>query len=429
MQGIFAGRSMATLLNDIQPDMRPAVQSVSYHAVRNLGFAIAVERLLISRPIRNANVRSLLLVAITLLDSALEAEVSGSTKRANNNAPIYTVYTLVDQAVRAAKGKLKPFKALINATLRNYIRQHHNLKNAALKSQEARYNYPMWWIKIIKQNYPEHWSSILSAGREHPPLVIRVNQRATSVNAVLEAFAADNINAVHLKEQAIWLPEPLPVHVLPGFSEGWWSVQDYSAQLSATLLPLKSGMKVLDACSAPGGKTSHMLEQADISLLALDNVTERLDRVRANLNRLNLLSDKVSLVCADAATPENWWDGTQFDAVLADVPCTSSGVVRRNPDIPWLRRESDINDTAHAQYRILNALWPLVAPGGYLLFASCSIFPQEGELQAKSFAQKNKNAHRLNAPGLILPLKQSGMPIAGDGFFYALFKKGGTNGA
>src|SRR5690625_3415273 len=146
---------MATLLNDIQPDMRPAVQSVSYHAVRNLGFAIAVERLLISRPIRNANVRSLLLVAITLLDSALEAEVSGSTKRANNNAPIYTVYTLVDQAVRATKGKLKPFKALINATLRNYIRQHHNLKNAALKSQEARYNYPMWWIKIIKQNYPE----------------------------------------------------------------------------------------------------------------------------------------------------------------------------------------------------------------------------------------------------------------------------------
>lgn len=236
---------------------------------------------------------------------------------------------------------------------------------------------------------------------------------------------------------------------LPGFEQGWWSVQDLSAQHAARLLPVADGMRVLDACAAPGGKTAHLLEQADLRLTALDSDAARLTRVGENLERLGLMHGGVQLACADAAEPQAWWDGVPFDAILADVPCTASGVVRRHPDIRWLRREDDVARTAALQRRIVDALWALLRPGGHLLYATCSIFPEEGELQAQAFAQRHADAVRLPAPGQILPL--AGQPAVGDaaalrepdcsggeellagraalatgdGFFYALFAKNG----
>ena len=222
------------------------------------------------------------------------------------------------------------------------------------------------------------------------------------------------------------LTQPRPVHELPGFEQGWWSVQDLSAQLAGALLPVSDGMRVLDACAAPGGKTAHLLERADIHLTALDADPKRLERVGENLERLGLFHDNVTLTCADAADAQAWWDGVPYDAILADVPCTASGVVRRHPDIRWLRREDDIARTAALQRRIVDALWATLKPGGHLLYATCSIFPEEGEWQAHAFEKRHTDASRLPAPGQILPLKQAGEahPI-GDGFFYALFAKKG----
>jgi 16S rRNA (cytosine967-C5)-methyltransferase len=181
-------------------------------------------------------------------------------------------------------------------------------------------------------------------------------------------------------------------------------------------------MRVLDACAAPGGKTAHLLERADLDLLALDSDRLRLERVEQNLDRLGLAGSNVTLRCADAMDVQAWWDGRHFDAVLADVPCTASGVVRRHPDIRWLRREADIVKTAALQARIVDALWQTVKPGGHLLYATCSIFPQEGERQAAQFAARHADAVRQPAPGQLLPLADE-PSASSDGFFYALFAK------
>jgi 16S rRNA (cytosine967-C5)-methyltransferase len=234
-------------------------------------------------------------------------------------------------------------------------------------------------------------------------------------------LAAAGVEARQVDDHAIIVTTPRPVLALPGFEEGCWSVQDLSAQKAAMLLPLESGMRVLDACAAPGGKTAHLLERADIDLLALDADPQRLERVAQNLDRLQLDRSRVALQCADAADLQAWWDGRPFDAVLADVPCTASGVVRRHPDIRWLRREADVAKTAALHRRIVDALWATVKPGGHLRYATCSIFPQEGEQQAAQFTARHGDAIRLPAPGQLLPLSLE--VTAGDGFFYALFFK------
>src|SRR5690606_20357133 len=185
----------------------------------------------------------------------------------------------------------------------------------------------------------------------------------------------------------------------------------------------RDGMHVLDACAAPGGKTAHLLEQADVSLVALDSDPTRLERVGHTLERLGLQSDRVQIKAADAANLDAWWDGVPFDAVLADVPCTASGVVRRHPDIRWLRRDADVEATAALQRKIVDALWRTVKPGGHLLYATCSIFPQEGAVQADAFSYRHPDAQRLPAPGQILPTAKQQGHGSGDGFFYALFRK------
>ncbi|HWK62665.1 MAG TPA: methyltransferase domain-containing protein, partial [Eoetvoesiella sp.] len=244
-----------------------------------------------------------------------------------------------------------------------------------------------------------------------------------TVEQVLAALDEAGIEARAVGASGIALAASKPVQAIPGFAQGWWSVQDASAQKAAELLAPASGMRVLDACCAPGGKAAHLLELADIDLTAIDSDAGRLARVEQNLERLGLGGGRVVLKAADASNLDAWWDGRPFDAVLADVPCTASGIVRRHPDIRWLRREGDIAKTAALQRKIVNALWKTVKPGGRLLYATCSIFPQEGEQQASRFLESHADAVRLPAPGQLLPAGSGEHDFPSDGFFYALFAR------
>ena len=264
--------------------------------------------------------------------------------------------------------------------------------------------------------YPQHWQAILQAANLPAPLTLRVNRRRASREQVLAAFQDAGLAAEPVGAAGLVVATPRPVVQLPGFAEGWWSVQDAGAQRAAELLAPADGMRVLDACAAPG-KTAHLLELADIDLLALDADAGRLERVGQNLDRLGLGGDRVRLQAADAADLDAWWDGKPFDAVLADVPCTASGIVRRHPDIRWLRRENDLRRTAALQTRILDALWRTVAPGGRLLYVTCSVFPIEGTRQALEFLQRHPEARRLDAPGQLLPVAVDATPAEQqDGF-------------
>lgn len=428
VQGVLAGRSLSDCLAETDATLRPSAQAISFHVMRRLGFARAVRTQLVARPPADALLDALLLVAITLLDTAIRVGQHNGTDHSETGVqrrglPVYAVHTVVDQSVRAVARRLKPYRALVNGTLRNFIRQRDALLPVLEKNEEAVWNYPRWWVAAMKAAWPDQWQEVLEAGNRPGPMTLRVNRRRTSVEQVLARFHDDGISARHMQGHAIWLPDPLPVQSLPGFQQGWWSVQDLAAQRAGTLLPVSGGMRVLDACAAPGGKTAHLLEQADVELLALDSDPLRLQRVGENLERLGLAGSHVELRCADASDLNAWWDGRLFDAVLADVPCTGSGVVRRHPDIRWLRRKTDIEQTRALQCRIIDALWQTVRPGGHLLYVTCSVFPQEGEGQVRAFYARHPDARRLPAPGQVLPLQQADGQDGGDGFFYALFTK------
>jgi 16S rRNA (cytosine967-C5)-methyltransferase len=311
---------------------------------------------------------------------------------------------------------------MVNGSLRRFLREREALLAAADKQPAARWNYPQWWIDRVKADYPDEWESILRAADVPAPMSLRVNRRRVTVAEQLAAFDAAGIAAERLGKHGIVLAQPRPVQQLPGFAEGHWSVQDGGAQLAAPLLDVRDGMRVLDACAAPGGKTAHLLELADIDLLALDVDDARLGRVRENLDRLGL---KATIKAADVAELDTWWDGKPFDAILADVPCTASGIVRRHPDIRWLRRPEDVKKTARLQVRIADALWQVLAPGGKLLYATCSVFAAENARQASAFLERHPDATVLPAPGQLLP-RAGTEPLAAqhDGFFYSLFAKG-----
>lgn len=419
VEDVLEGRSLTDALADVDGALRPAAQAVSFHAMRYLGWADAVGRELVQR-YPNVLFESLLLVSLTLL------KAEGEAAAALPGMPVYAPHTVVDQAVTAASSNrsLASFKGLLNACLRRFLRERAALETAVADSPEAEWNHPGWWVKQLRVAYPQQWQEILRAANVPAPLTLRVNRRRASREQVLAAFQDAGLAAEPVGQAGLVLATPRPVTQLPGFAEGWWSVQDAGAQLAAELLAPQDGMRVLDACAAPGGKTAHLLELADIDLLALDADADRLVRVGQNLDRLGLAGERVRLQAADAADLDTWWDGKPFDAVLADVPCTASGIVRRHPDIRWLRRENDVRRTATLQARILDALWRTVAPGGRLLYVTCSIFPIEGTRQALEFLQRHPEAQRLDAPGQLLPVAVDATPAAQrDGFFYALFAK------
>jgi len=334
----------------------------------------------------------------------------------------------------AATGALKnrQMKALVNGVLRNFVRASENKqpnKQEALPAS-IEYNHPSWFIKKVQQGYPKKWQQILAANQQKPPMWLRVNQQhhtSTEYKSLL-ATAKIDVSTIEPLSHAIELTRPTDVTKLPGFEQGWISVQDGAAQQAARLIDCQSGDVVLDCCAAPGGKTCHILEQTpDIaSMTAIDVEAGRLVRVEENLTRLGLTA---KVIAADAANAKTWWDGEQFDRILLDAPCSGTGVIRRHPDIKWLRKASDIDTLVILQQQILKETWSLLKPGGTLLYATCSILPQENSEQIQHFLKNNTDAKLLNIDCNNNPEKNTfGWQLLPgeknmDGFYYAKLLK------
>lgn len=342
-------------------------------------------------------------------------------------------HAAVSETVELARRSGKRWAAgLVNGVLRNALRQSDTLLSAADALPSARWSYPDWWVRQLQGDWPDDWEQVLDGGNQRAPMVLRVNpQQSTRDDYLVQLTDAGISGHPHpLVDSAVELEAPVAVDSLPGFRAGTVSVQDAAAQLAAGLLMLEPRQHVLDACAAPGGKTGHILEhEADISLLALDNTASRMERVEENLQRLKL---KAECVCADAGVTGDWWDGKPFDRILLDAPCSASGVVRRHPDIKQLRRKSDLQQLPAQQQRLLNALWPLLAPGGILLYVTCSVFRSENAGVVEAFMAQHDDAAELpldvewgkrqSAGRQLLP-GESGM----DGFYYARLIKGSTS--
>lgn len=407
---LYDGRNLTQILNEslrrhsgYSPQERGALQDLCYGTLRYYSRLTFMLDSLLERPMQDMSLRLLLLVAIYQLLHT----------RAGH-------HVIVDQAVQAAKSSNPAASGLVNAVLRNYQRKQPALLAAADKKEESRYAYPQWWIGILRRQYGERTAEILEAGNQHPPMALRVNTRFTGLAAYQRLLDEHEIAAHIVEPDALILERPVAVERLPKFSEGWLSVQDAGAQLAARFLDVKDGMRVLDACAAPGGKTTHLLELADIEVVAVDREEERLQRVRENLLRQQ---QEAQVVCGDAAMPDTWWDGKPFQRILADVPCSASGVVRRHPDIKWLRRPEDIDNFAVQQLQILESLWLLLAGDGKLLYVTCSVFARENRQNVVAFLARHADAVEIGlsangmTDGQLLPNEDH------DGFFYALLHK------
>jgi 16S rRNA (cytosine967-C5)-methyltransferase len=319
----------------------------------------------------------------------------------------YAPHTVVNQAVEAARQqrRLQRQAGFVNACLRRLLREHADLMTEVADDPQARHHHPRWWVDRVRRDHPQDWAAVLQASQEPGPMTLRVNRRRIDRSSYTARLADAGLAALPVGDDGLVLAHPCAVESLPGWHEGWVSVQDAAAQMAAALLLEGRAWgpddRVLDACAAPGGKTAHLLECADLDLLALD---------------------------ADHTAA--WWDGHAFDAILLDAPCTASGIVRRHPDVRWLRRESDVLALAAQQRRLLDALWPLLKPGGRLLYATCSVFRAEGEEQVQAFLARHTDARRHPSAGHLLPGagRPSGEfndnpPGGHDGFFYARLDK------
>ena len=418
-QRFRAGQSLdraIALAVSARPELRPAVLDVTYTAVRHLAFAEYAIRTLASRSPSPA-LAALLAVALGQLMRERHAE-----------------YTIVDQAVSAARRvpSIAPAAGFVNALLRNFIRRRDELLAARNRSPEMRFNVPPWWLDRVRVAFPDRWEAILVAQAEAPPLVLRVAAGIT-VDDYLRRCAQSSMAATRVGERAVWIHSPRPVAELPGFAEGQVSVQDAGAQLAAPWLGVQAGQRVLDACAAPGGKTAQLAEVTGADLTALDVDGARAARIRENLERTRRVA---AVRVGDAMEPSGWWDGRPFDRILLDAPCTASGIVRRHPDIPWLRRPADVAHLTTLQARMLCALWPLLGVGGRLLYVVCSLFPEEGPEQIARFTAEHPEAREAPLPAgsprvqlaptpAVAPAWDgvSALPTVHDGFFYALLQK------
>lgn len=409
-QVLSNGRNLNQVLEEtlcgmanLAPPQRAALQDLSYGTLRFYGQLKAVLDLLSHKPLSDEKLHYLLLVALYQLQYSKAAS-----------------HAVVNHAVRAAQGLNARASGLVNAILRNFLRNQAALLEQAAQHAEGKYSYPQWWIDELDAQYGELSAAILEAGNTHPPMTLRVNHRRGTTPEYQSMLAQQGLPARLVEPGGLQLDRPVAVDKLPGFFEGLVSVQDAGAQYAARLLDAGDGMRVLDACAAPGGKTAHILECARVEMVALDKDEKRLRRVAENLQRLKL---DAQLLVGDAAAPAGWWDGKPFQRILADVPCSASGVVRRHPDIKWLRRRADIPGFAKQQFDILNALWRLLAQDGKLLYATCSVFSQENEQVISAFLAQQPDARRLPVTlpgagvGQLLPDDQH------DGFFYALLCK------
>ena len=426
LQAIRAGQSGTAALATVDAGLRPGVQSLLFQVLRQSGRAEALRRQMVARTPPPA-ADALLCTALALCWNPQESP--------------YEAFTLVNQAVEAAKhsAAIRAQSSFINGCLRRFLRERDALVAATDADPAAFWNHPKWWIQRLRKDHPQHWEQILRANNAHAPMVLRVNKQKCTLAQYQQALAAINFEYSVVGDAGLVLQQPVPVQSLPGFADGWVSVQDAAAQMAAPLLlqglDLTQPLRVLDACAAPGGKTAHLLEyagaDAPLQVTALEIDAVRSARIGDSLQRLGL---QAQVVVADAARPQDWWQqhcgGALFDAILLDAPCTASGIVRRHPDVRWLRRETDIAQLAALQARLLATLWPLVRPGGRLLYCTCSVFRAEGDAQMQTFLAHNTDAQLLPSPGHLIP----GNPNKGgavpdnlssehDGFFYALFQK------
>ena len=420
LAGVRAGHSTTTEFEAIDSALRPGVQALSLQVLRSLGLAQALRQLLARRAPPPA-ADALLCTALALLA---------------DEAPAYAPHTLVSQAVEAAKHDASTVHqaAFINGCLRRFLRERGTLLAQLRHQPEALYNHPAWWITRLRKDHPDHWQAVLAAAQRPAPIVLRVNRRLIERRAYLGELERAGIAAEPVGEHGLQLARSMPVQQLPGYAQGWFSVQDTAAQLAAPLLlagleAAGDRLHLLDACAAPGGKTAHLLEAADADVLALELDAQRARRIEVNLARLQL---HARVQVADAALPEHWWDGRLFDAILLDAPCTASGIGGRHPDVRWLRRPEDIAALAAQQNRLLQALWPLLRPGGRLLLCTCSVFRAEGQEQLQAFLARHKDAQLQPSPGHLLPgVVPEGPSIPDnlgrehDGFFYALLQRQG----
>lgn len=450
LHAVRAGQSGTAALAGVTPALRPGVQALLFQTLRHLGRAQALRRQLAPRNPPPA-VDALLCTALALAWNADEAP--------------YEPFTLVNQAVEAAKRHpaTKAQAAFVNACLRRFLREHSACVAATDADPVARWNHPAWWIEQLRRDHPEDWERILRANNAHAPMTLRVSRQKSTPALYLQALSAINMVANRVGADGVELDQPQPVQRLPGFAEGVVSVQDAAAQQAAPLLlqglDLSAPLRLLDACAAPGGKTAHLVDclppGAAWQVTALEIDPARAERIHDTLQRLQIrtasapstaakeaplqgaggqpVPGAVQVLVADAARPGDWFaasGGQPFDAILLDAPCTASGIVRRHPDVRWLRRASDIPQLATLQAQLLATLWPLVRPGGRLLYCTCSVFRAEGDAQVRSFLKRNTDARLLPSPGHLIP---GGTDKAGDvrdnppgdhdGFFYALFQK------
>ncbi len=439
IEALVAGRSLPAALDqsiELEAAREPlpiashaAIRDLAYRSCRQLGLVREVAQLLNARPPAPAPA-ALQWVALAQLVDALRAD------------PV-----VVDQAVDAARSLPggAAIAGFLNATLRRFVREREALLETARRKPQARWNHPDWWIDRVRRAWPDDWQRVLEVGNGTAPMTLRTNRLRTTPGEYLSRLRSEGLAARLLGDQAIALEAAVPVEALPGWAQGLVSVQDAAAQLAAPLLAPEDGERILDACSAPGGKATHLLELADVELTALDVDEARLHSVRANFERLGFgagagvvhgVSPRAArpptVVAGDAARPADWWDGRPFDRVLLDAPCTASGIVRRHPDVRWLRRRSDLATLSRRQSEILAALWSVLRPGGKLLYATCSVFPEEGESVVARFLANESRATRLPlqwrfggcTPEPISTLLPVATPTRDhDGFFFALLEK------
>lgn len=417
VEHVAAGHSANAALAAVSADMRPGVQALAFQVWRNYGRARSLAAVL-AKKAPHPWVHAVLCCGLALLSDGQQR---------------YDDFTLVDQLVEAIKrrGPMKHQAPFVNACMRRYVRERKALDAQCANDLQARWNFPLWWIQRVQQDHPAHWEQILAASDQPGPMTLRVNQRSSTQSQYLADLSAAGLGARGQGQSAVILQKPVSVQQLPGFLQGVVSVQDAGAQRAAELVlegfAHTASTRILDACAAPGGKTGHLLELSDAQVLAVELDAKRAQRITDNLERLQL---RAEVRCASALAPQSWWDGKAFDLILLDAPCTASGIVRRHPDVRWLRREADIAALAQIQSEMLDTLWPMVRPGGRLLYCTCSIFAAEGKEQQQAFLGRNKDAELLDAPGHLLPGNAAGVDsvadnadIDHDGFFYALFQK------
>jgi 16S rRNA (cytosine967-C5)-methyltransferase len=415
-QVIRDGRSLSRAMEEVPPalsDDRALIQEMCYGSLRDYFRLARIIAALLKKPLKekDADVQALLLLGLYQLLSMRVPD-----------------HAAVSETVAATAALKKPWaRGLVNGVLRNFQRRREDLLEQAESAEEGRWSHPRWMVDALQKAWPDDWQSLLEANNQRPPMCLRVNTAKISTQDYLQLLEKEEIDASssEFTPSAIRLEQPRDVTLLPGFAEGQISVQDEAAQQAALLMDLQTGQRVLDVCAAPGGKTAHMLECAEVDMVAVDVDAGRLRRVEENLQRLGKTA---RCVVGDASTPEQWWDGQAFDRILLDAPCSATGVIRRHPDIKLLRRAADIDQLVTLQAQILDAIWPLLKPGGMLVYATCSVLPRENAEQVSAFVEKQADAQLKTmqvqwgtavAAGRQILTGSHGM----DGFYYACLEK------